>query len=195
MNDKEIEELLSELKLEKSISLEEIPNLDLYMDQVIQLFENKFGGTLRNDKEKVLTKTMINNYSKDKLLMQTKNKKYSKSHMILLSLIYQFKGSLSINDIKTTLSPIVKSFDTEDNFPIEEFYSTYLKLFEQNVEAFEKALVERINDATNLVVDNKALSGDYEQKLMTLISLVNMSNLYRKVAEKILDEYMTTPKK
>ena len=57
----------TKLGLEKTIHPDEIPKLDLYMDQLIQLFENKFKDTLRNDKEKVLTKTMVNKYGKDKL--------------------------------------------------------------------------------------------------------------------------------
>ena len=50
--------------------------------------------------EKVLTKTMINNYAKGKLFIPIKNKKYSKQHIMLINLIYQLKGALSINDIK-----------------------------------------------------------------------------------------------
>lgn len=193
MIDKGIEELLTKLKLEKNISLEEIPNLDLYMDQVIQLFENKFTGTLRNEKDKVLTKTMINNYSKDKLLMQAKNKKYSKNHLILLSIIYQLKGSVSINDIKSTLSPIVKYFEDSNDYPLEEFYSVYLNLYEQNVNTFKKDVIERLDEVNKVANDNDLLKGEYESELLLLISLVTMSNFYRKVSEKILDDLISQP--
>ncbi|MCU5501703.1 DUF1836 domain-containing protein, partial [Bacillus wiedmannii] len=92
-----INKLLETLYLEKNITLEDIPNVDLYVDQVVQLFENTYSDTTRTDDEKVLTKTMINNYAKGKLFIPIKNKKYSKEHMILISLIYQLKGALSIN--------------------------------------------------------------------------------------------------
>ncbi len=59
-----INELLETLHLEKNIKLEDIPNVDLYVDQVVQLFENTYADTTRTDDEKVLTKTMINNYAK-----------------------------------------------------------------------------------------------------------------------------------
>ncbi len=61
------EELIAkfqELKLEEQITLEDIPEIDLYMDQVIQLFESNLGSAKRTEEDKVLTKTMINNYSK-----------------------------------------------------------------------------------------------------------------------------------
>jgi hypothetical protein len=185
MNNEEIKTFLSELKLEKNILLEEIPNLDLYMDQVIQLFENKYIGTLRSENDKVITKTMINNYSKDKVFMQAKNKRYSKEHLILLSLIYQLKGSFSITDIKNALKPIVKQVEEEKDYPLENFYSTYLKQYEQNVNFFKKDIAERLN------VQNELPSTDYESNLLLLISHVTMSNMYRKFAEKILDDLLS----
>ncbi|MBU5453961.1 DUF1836 domain-containing protein, partial [Caproiciproducens sp. MSJ-32] len=66
MDTKELMELFNSLNLNKQISLEELPELDLYMDQVIQLFDNKFKDSKRKEDDKALTKTMINNYSKGK---------------------------------------------------------------------------------------------------------------------------------
>ena len=109
-----VHEIIEELGLEANLLLDEIPNIDLYMDQVIQLFENKFRDSKRNDEEKVLTKTMINNYAKGKLIFPIKNKKYSKEHLILMSLIYQLKGALSINDIQVTLDGVNKKIIKED---------------------------------------------------------------------------------
>ena len=92
MNKQEMMKIIEQSQHEK-IQLNEIPEIDLYMDQVIQLFENKLSDSKRNEEDKVLTKTMINNYAKAKLLMSIKNKKYSKEHLILMSLIYELKGS------------------------------------------------------------------------------------------------------
>ena len=102
----DILEILNSLKLGSNIKLDEIPEIDLYMDQVIQLFESKLSEQKRNEDEKILTKTMINNYAKGKLLLPIKNKKYSKEHIILMSLIYNLKGALSINDIKLSLEKL-----------------------------------------------------------------------------------------
>ena len=66
----EILEILNNLNLENNIKLDEIPEIDLYMDQVIQLFESKLSEQKRNEDEKILTKTMINNYAKGKLLLK-----------------------------------------------------------------------------------------------------------------------------
>ena len=84
---KDINSLVEDVKINNFITLEDIPDIDLYMDQVIQLFENKLGYLKRNEEDKILTKTMINNYSKGNLFMDIKNKKYSKNHIILIILI------------------------------------------------------------------------------------------------------------
>ena len=68
----DILEILNSLHLESNIKLDEIPEIDLYMDQVIQLFESKLSEQKRNEDEKILTKTMINNYAKGKVVITNK---------------------------------------------------------------------------------------------------------------------------
>ena len=161
--------------------------IDLYMDQVIQLFESKFADSKRNDEEKVLTKTMINNYAKGKLIFPIKNKKYSKEHLILMSLIYQLKGSLSINDIQVTLDGINKRIIKED-IELDSFYTSYLTLSKKNVADFNKDIDERVKDVMEEVTKMEDRHSPYLEQVLMISSLVHMSNLYRKVAEKLVDE-------
>lgn len=186
MDKNEILNLVNGLEFDKKIKLEEIPEIDLYMDQVIQLFENKFNSTKRNEDDKVLTKTMINNYAKGKLLIPIKNKKYSKEHLILISLIYSLKTGLSINDIKEALNEIIEKNDTEEELPLRDIYSAYLDASKQDLKEFELSLdkiVSRINNSENI-------DGDYEKKLLLLLSMINISNMYKRISEKLIDEYL-----
>jgi len=182
-----INEILEGLGLETNLKLDEIPNIDLYMDQLIQLFENKFADSKRNDEEKILTKTMINNYAKGKLIFPIKNKKYSKEHLILMSLIYQLKGALSINDIQTTLDGINKRIIKED-IEIDAFYNSYLNLSQKNVADFNEDISERVKDVNEEVSKMEDRNSPYLEQVLMISSLVHMSNLYRKVAEKLVDE-------
>jgi hypothetical protein len=182
-----IKEIVEGLGLESNLKLEEIPNIDLYMDQVIQLFENKFADSKRNEEEKILTKTMINNYAKGKLIFPIKNKKYSKEHLILMSLIYQLKGALSINDIQTTLDGINKRIIKED-IEIDSFYNSYLNLSQKNVADFNEDVNERVRDVNEEVSKMEDRNAPYLEQVLMISSLVHMSNLYRKVAEKLVDE-------
>ena len=71
------------------IRTEEIPNIEQYMDQVLTIMNERLRHTTRNPEEdKILTKTMINNYAKSDLLPPPNRKKYSKDHILLLLFIY-----------------------------------------------------------------------------------------------------------
>ncbi|TXR66192.1 cytoplasmic protein [Bacillus sp. AY18-3] len=179
-----INKLLETLHLEKNITLEDIPNVDLYVDQVVQLFENTYSDTTRTDDEKVLTKTMINNYAKGKLFIPIKNKKYSKEHMILISLIYQLKGALSINDIKSSLENINESLLNDDSFELNTLYKDYLSLTEKNVESF----TQDVNNLFSEVSEISSLEDPNLEKFLLLTSFVSMSNMYRRLAEKLIDD-------
>ena len=81
------------------VRLEDIPNIDLYMDQVTTFMEEQMKENKRYPEDKVLTKTMINNYAKNHLLPAPIKKKYSKEHILTLIYIYYLKNILSIKDI------------------------------------------------------------------------------------------------
>ena len=66
------------------IKPEDIPNIDLYMDQVTTFMDEQLASTKRYKEDKILTKTMINNYTKNNLLPPPVKKKYSREHMLLL---------------------------------------------------------------------------------------------------------------
>ena len=184
---KNTQDILNKLSLKNNISLQEMPDIDLYMDQVIQLFDSTFKQTKRNDSEKVLTKTMINNYAKGKLFIPIKNKKYSKKHLILISLVYQLKGSLSINDIKSTLGVINDKLTNED-INLEKFYKSFLSIQQRNATDFEQEFKKRADDAYSEVSKMEESTRDNLEKILLILSLVNISNSYRKAAELLIDE-------
>lgn len=181
----DLNDTLEMLGLDNQLTLEDIPAIDLYMDQVIQLFEKKFSSSRRNEQEKVLTKTMINNYAKGKLFFPIKNKKYSKEHLILISLIYQLKGALSINDIKATLDGLSKK-TAEGDIDLDTFYNSYLHLSNKNGERFKQDLHHRAKEATEEI--GEINDSEYLEKTLLIASLVDISNLYRRAAEKLIDE-------
>ena len=190
MDKNELIEKFKELNLQNQLKLEEIPELDLYMDQVTQLFDSKFNESKRNEEDKALTKTMVNNYAKGKLLMSIKNKKYSKEHLILMSLIYNLKGGLSIGDIKSSLNNIVTTFENGEKYPIRELYSLYLNQYNEDLDDVKKTIEKKFNNIENVVLNEK-IEGDeeFQKNFLLLSSFINMSNMYRRMGEKLIDEY------
>jgi Domain of unknown function (DUF1836) len=188
----ELKEKFNELNLQNQLTLEEIPEIDLYMDQVTQLFDNKFNDSKRTEEDKALTKTMVNNYAKGKLLMSVKNKKYSKEHLILMSLIYNLKGALSISDIKSSLNKIVTSLENKEAYQLRDLYKLYLEQYENDLIDVEKSMEYKLNDIQNMLLKEENLKSDeFEKNFLLLSSFINMSNMYRRMGEKLIDEYFS----
>lgn len=190
-NIENLEELLINMNLDDRININKIPDIDLYMDQVIQLFENNLEHIKRNPTDKILTKTMINNYSKDKLLFQNKNKKYSKDHILLMILIYDLKQTLSIADIKKLFTPMVKILSEEkSNFDLSNIYNEYLSLKKNQIDKEKEFLTSIVNDTTNLC-EKETIKNyeDYKKILLIILTLLNSASLNKRIAEKMIDNY------
>ena len=95
------------------IKTADIPNIELYMDQVTTFMDSQMASSKRYPDDKVLTKTMINNYAKNHLLPSPNKKKYSKEHVLMLIFIYYFKSFLSISDIQALLTPLADRYFQE----------------------------------------------------------------------------------
>lgn len=186
-----IDDMIKSLKLNELIEIESIPNIDLYMDQVITLFEEKLAHTKRNEKDKLLTKTMINNYAKDKLLMPAKKKKYTKEHIILMILLYEMKQILTISDIKEIFGTIIKDGEV-DAKKLSDIYKIYLRMKEKGLSAFESQVNTINNDLRQEIESMDMLEGQIQdettQDMLMAILLTQKANYYKRLAEKIIDE-------
>lgn len=121
------------------IKPDDIPNIDLYMDQVTTFMESQLGSTRRYEEDKILTKTMINNYAKNNLLPPPVKKKYSKEHVLVLIFIYYFKNILSIKDIETLLKPLTdKYFGRKNDFNITSVYEEVCGLEKSRIDSLAK---------------------------------------------------------
>lgn len=188
MNKEDILRLIKNVNVDEKIKLKDIPEIDLYMDQVIQLFEANLGPLKRKEEEKILTKTMINNYAKAKLLMSIKNKKYSKEHLILMSLVYDLKGSLSINDIKLLLNNIVEKYENKEDYDLRALYEIYLEGSLEDSKKFRDSLENKVEEII------KGGYGEFEDKFLLISSIISMSNMYRKMGELLIDEFFAKEK-
>jgi hypothetical protein len=187
--------LLSETTSYDEIKLSDIPWVDLYMDQVTTFFDEKLKDFKRDDEDKILTKTMINNYAKAKLLNPIKGKKYSKEQMVLLSLIYNLKQVLSINDISLVLSPILKNLDTKGkDVSLEQIYSENLDMNRLQADEFNSWFKEKLEFLSNKLDSSRVENKETILLILTVLMLINSANSQKRMAEKIIDSYFK-PKK
>ena len=195
-SDKDIIKLAKDISEFKEIPPVEIPYIDLYMDQITTLFEDKLSHFKRKEDEMILTKTMINNYAKAKILPPIKNKKYSKTQVMLLILIYNLKQTLSLEDIKLLIEPAITP-STEASVideKVSELYNNFLKLKENQIEPFLESITKDINTIDTMYKDSN-LEDSPHNLILTVLALINSANLQKRLAEKIIDNYFKTSDK
>ncbi len=187
----DLKKLVSTLSLAEEVNITDIPDIGLYMEQVTGLIDSKLGSLTRSPDDKVLTKTMINNYTKAGLLIPPVNKKYYRDQVILMILIYYLKNILSINDIRDLFAPILNDITIreDDIIPLSDIYSAFLELKNQELDSFHTDFIEKhelIRQKTGkLEKQNKEVA----EMFLTVIMLIAQANAQKRLAEKIIDEY------
>ena len=190
-NDDLLNSVIASLGRIDTISLDEMPNIDLYMDQLTTFMDERLKKTTRHpDSDKILTKTMINNYAKNDLLPPPVRKKYSKDHLILLIFIYYLKNILSINDIQTLIEPLKERFHvSDDELNLSKIYNTAYELQIDELEPVIEDLKTKYARALETFSDEEL--DDEEKKRMQMFSFITLLSydVYVKklLIEKILD--------
>ncbi len=184
--DKEFQELkkhIRELIRLDFITPDEIPGLELYMDQLTRYMDKHLGSTLRDESDKALTKTMINNYTKNKLIPPPEKKRYSRKHLILLIYIYYLKNVVSINDIRRILGPMI-----EKDFGEDDIFEIYNSIFE--MEKLQYFNTEASVIKSSQIVDKKLPENEDEYlRKMAFIYLLGYDIFMKKrLMEKLIDE-------
>lgn len=193
---KNITEQISEISHSQVIvPIETIPNIDLYMDQVTTFIESALSDCKRNKNDKILTKTMINNYAKAKIFPPPQKKKYTKNHIMLLIMIYHLKSILSISDISRLLKPVTEELTKNVQSPLlEMIYSDFVELQKQNQKNI--AMVLENNYMQNTIVSPQYHKYENEtiQNIIVVLQLIIQSNTEKRIAEKILDAHFSVKK-
>ncbi len=173
------------------IELEDIPNIDLYMDQVTTFMDSNLRSTTRKPGEdKILTKTMINNYAKNDLLPPPVKKKYSKEHILLLIFIYYYKGILSIGDIQSLLRPLTERyFHTDNALNLGHIYEEVFSLEEDAVADLKDDIVKKFSTSQETFQN----APEEDREILQLFSFISMLSydvyVKRLLIEKMIDSF------
>src|SRR5699024_5060813 len=181
--------ILSSISRIDYIRPNEIPNIDLYMDQVTTFMEEQLKRTKRYEEDKILTKTMINNYAKNNLLPPPVKKKYSKEHVLVMIFIYYFKNILSIRDIESVLTPITeKTFDKEESLDMTSVYEEICQMEKSRIDDMKKD----VTNSYELAMDSFSELPPEEKEYLQLFAFIcNLSfDVYvkKQIIEKMIDD-------
>ena len=140
-----LSEILTGLKGIDYVKPEEIPNIDLYMDQVTTFIESQLAPSNHRKDGKILTKTMINNYAKNDLLPPPEKKKYNKDHMLTLIFIYYLKNVMSISDIQSIMNPITDKYfgKKDEHLNLTDIYNEVFSLEYQETKDVMKDVAKK----------------------------------------------------
>ena len=138
----------------------DVPGINLYMDQVTTFMDEHLSDSKRHEDDKILTKTMINNYTKNNLLPPPVKKKYSRDHLYILAFIYYLKNLLSISDIQKLINPLTENcFDTDKTPDMEDIYREVFNLCKSQAAALSRDTLEKARIAGKL--KNSVISLSY----------------------------------
>ncbi len=152
---------------------EDIPDIPLYMDQITTFMDSKLAACKRYPDDKILTKTMINNYTKNKLLPPPVKKKYSQEHLLLLIFVYYLKDFLSINDIKTILGPMEDNhFQTEDGLTLSQIYREIFEMILGQSEYMTKDIIRRFDMAKHTFPEAAETCSEEDSDYLKMFSFV-----------------------
>ncbi len=198
MNEKDLLKLIKELSLSDEVKLSDIPDINLYITQVEGFLSDKLGHLKRSTLDKILTTTMINNYTKDNLLMKPKGKQYTKEHVILMILLYYLKQVLSLDDIGKMFKVVLKDMSTTDDdvIPLEEIYSIFVDLKQDEFENYHNtimrnltAIKEKTKNINSERPEDLEKDRDKAEWFLVVIMLVAQAHAQKRLAERIIDTY------
>ena len=190
---KEIMDIIEGLRKINYVKPNEIPNIDLYMDQVTTFMDKHLESSKRYSEDKLLTKTMINNYTKNNLLPSSNKKKYTKDHMYLLIFIYYMKNILSISDIQSILGPLTENFFGNDSeVSLERVYQGIFGEGEKQAMTLSKEVVRMFEKSKYAFPERE---GKEDHEFLQMFSFICMLcfDVYMKkqLIEKIIDDHFT----
>ena len=139
---------------------DELPAIDLYMDQVVAILEDCLRLFLRDAQEKRITPAMVNNYVKLKVLPPPVKKRYTRDHLCQLILICLLKQVLSLPEIQRL---IAAQLETRD---VRAMYDGFCAMQERAVlSALERAAAQareaaRIDAEANRISRERAARGN-----------------------------------
>lgn len=190
-NQEFVNSLLQRLAKLNYIKPGDVPNIDLYMDQVTTFMDEHLSDVKRYKDDKILTKTMINNYTKNDLLPPPVKKKYSKEHIYVLTFIYYLKNILSISDIQKLLNPLTDKFFNKEELPdLEYIYSEIYNMEKAQIASLSKDVVERTQVAKEAFLD---VENEEDKDFLQLFSLVGLLSfdvyMKKNIIESLIDDY------
>ncbi len=168
----QIKEIIQKMISQTSLTYDRLPDIDLYMDQVIEYLSRQSISQRENDK---ISSAMINNYIKDGLLPRANDKKYSREHLAYLMMIARIKQTLSVKDTGVLLKA------ETDGKDVAEYFNDFQKLVSDTASDFERSLPDDENELSRVAL-RLAVTG-YVNRIVCELILARLEQKHKESAE------------
>lgn len=178
------------------VDADSFPDMEIYMDQAETFMNRELEIFKQNDKDKVITKTMIGNYVKHNMLPRPVNKKYSKDHLILLTLIFYLKGIFQMEEIENILKPLIDNYNSEfdDKVDLTALYEGILSAQAEELQSLTDNISSMVESSKHQMREKELSDDDMLEMFMLIVSLSMKANAQKFLAHKLLQEYILKPK-
>ena len=163
----QLKDLIEKIITQAELTYDRLPDIDLYMDQVIEYLARQSFSQNENDK---ISSAMINNYIKDGLLPRANDKKYGKDHLAYLIMISRLKQTLSVRETGMLLKA-----ETKDKM-ISSYYDEFQAIVADTAKVFESTLPDDEEKLSELAI-RLAITG-YVNKIACEMILSKLAQKY-----------------
>jgi len=178
------------------IDSDDYPDMEIYMDQAENFVNKELRIYKKDEKDKVITKTMIGNYVKHNMLPRPVNKKYTKDHLILLTLIFYLKGTFQMDEIESIMKPIIDNYNSEfdEKMNLLNIYNGILSVQEKNLNTIAQVNREDIESIKHMLMEAEQSDDDMLELFMLIVNLSMKADAQKYLAQKLLQEYIIKSK-
>ena len=188
-NEERLQDLLAYVDSLTRVHPSEIPGIDLYMDQVTTFMDSHLNTSKWLGEDKILTKTMINNYAKNRLLPAPIRKKYSKEHILLLLFIYYYKNLLSIGDIEQLFRPVTEQhFHIDSGLNLSDIYEEVFSREALQMDRLKEDIRAKFEDSCLTFTDTDSEDQEYLQLFAFISELSFDVYLKKHMIEMLIDQ-------
>ena len=188
---------LAKLKEAGLITTQELPDMDLYIDQVSTVFRrflDKLDGGLA---DKYVTKPMINNYAKRGLIARPDGKRYTKDHLVMIAMVIYLRSIFKMEDISKIMKPLIENYYSEydDTISPEVVYSLAQEATENSRQEFFSGIDESVSAIKNRIEDTDIADDQSMEVLVLILTLAMRAEMEKYLADRLMKAYFEQPEK
>jgi hypothetical protein len=188
---------LGKLKEAGVIATQDLPEMDLYIDQVSTVFRKFLDKLDDSFAEKYVTKPMINNYVKRGQIARPDGKRYTKDHMVMIAMVIYLRSIFKMEDISKIMKPLIDNYSSayDDTISPELVYALAQEATENRLQEFLSGIDESVSVIKREIEDTDLADDQSMEVLVLILTLAMRAEMEKYLAERLMKVYFEQPEK